>query len=90
MWPTAVMLWIRQPMAGWGEARQLKVPKGNLGNRYIRSSAKKSPARTPGLKIQQDDSADYLMGANLNFCPPTEASYINPPFALVKMARPSV
>jgi len=28
------------------------------------------------------------MGRNENFCPPTEASYMRPPFAIVTMATP--
>jgi hypothetical protein len=35
----------------------------------------------------QGTSVPYL-GSKVNFCPPTLASYINPPFAMVKMATP--
>lgn len=37
-----------------------------------------------------NNSIDYFFsGLNLNFCPPIEASNINPPLATVKTATPS-
>jgi hypothetical protein len=33
-------------------------------------------------------SERYSAGSTLNFCPPTEASYIRPPFVWVKIATP--
>src|SRR5437868_4814870 len=35
------------------------------------------------------DNYSIYFGMNLNFCPPIEASYINPPFAWVNTITPS-
>jgi len=74
---------LRDAQVGWAKR---SVP--------IRSLARNVSPRTDKAKHahhhanQPATSAPYRNGVKLNFCPPTLASYINPPLARVKMATP--
>jgi len=73
-------------------AQDEAISEGARGDPPVVSAGKTKPGATAGLEGRNNAAvADaYLIGRYLNFWPPTEASYINPPFAFVKMARPSV